>query len=178
MRFIICLFISFSFISLPLLAEVIENNVGDFIYQLYKPDSYDPSKAYPLIIAFHESTGKGILMIDRFQEQAEKKGYLVALFTYYLGLNYPEKFRAIAPFGGPFTWIRNDLVLSYDKARQIPVLILQGVLDNVVNIEEARVAQKTLESFGYPVKLREIGGLNHEYPNHISWIIVNWFESN
>ncbi|MBU1112576.1 MAG: prolyl oligopeptidase family serine peptidase [Candidatus Omnitrophica bacterium] len=212
-----------SLISLSLQAEVIEKKVGDFSYQLYKPDSYDQSKAYPLIIAFHESTGRGILMIDRFREQAEKKGYLLAcpdsgdskkwsysekddvfrmiedikqsfnldpskiyltgfsagaLFTYYLGLNYPERFKAIAPFAGPFTWIRNDLFLSYDQPRQIPVLILQGVLDSVVNLEEARIAKQTLESFGYPVKLRELGGLNHEYPFHVSWIIVNWFESN
>jgi len=216
-------FILLCFVSLSVQAEVIEKNIGDFIYLLYKPESYDQAKAYPLIIAFHESTGKGILMLDRFKEQAEKKGYLLAcpnshdskkwsysekddvflmiedikknfnldsariyltgfsagaLFTYYLGLNYPEKFRAIAPFAGPFTWIRNDVVLSYDKSRQIPVFILQGVSDNVVNVEEARIAQKTLESFGYPVKLRELGGLNHEYPAHISWIIVNWFENN
>ena len=216
-------FVLLSLISISLQAEVVERKTQDFTYYLFKPSSYDRAKTYPLIIAFHESTGRGNLMIDRFQQQAEKKDYLVAcpnsheskhwsysekddvfrmiddikatysldssnifltgfsagaLFTYYLGLNYPEKFRAIAPFAGPFTWIKNDVVLSYDKVRQIPVLILQGVSDSVVNVEEARIAHKTLESFGYSVKLRELGGLNHEYPSHASWIIINWFDSN
>ena len=29
---------------------------------------------------------------------------------------------------------------------------------------------------GYRVKLREIGGLNHEYQNNVSWPIIQWFE--
>jgi len=216
-------FVFWGLISISVQAELVERKVGDFEYYFFKPSAYDRSKTYPLIIAFHESTGRGILMVDRFKQQVEKKGYLLAcpnshdskkwsyhektdvfrmiddikanysldsskifltgfsagaLFTYYLGLNYPDKFRAIAPFAGPFTWIKNDVVLSYDKARQIPVLIVQGASDNVVNVEEGRIAEKTLKSFGYPVKLREMGGLNHEYPVHASWIIINWLDNN
>jgi len=98
--------------------------------------------------------------------------------TYYMGLNYPRKFRAIAPFAGPFKQKELDgrIDMSSDKSRHIPILILHGKNDNTLSFDESMYAKERLEQFGYDVKLRELGGIGHEYPSQVSWIIINWFD--
>jgi predicted esterase len=101
-----------------------------------------------------------------------------ALMTYYMGLNYPEKFCGLAPFSGYLKRLEeeNNVFLSREITKHIPVLIVHGKNDNVVNIGEAIYASERLKQFGYDVFLRELGGLDHEYPSYVSWIIINWFE--
>jgi predicted peptidase len=103
-----------------------------------------------------------------------------AIMTYYLGLTYPEKFRAIAPFGGYLKKLesRGDISLSRRENKHIPVFILHGANDNVVSIKEALYAEERLKEFGYKVRLWQIGGLNHEYSADASRLMVNWFEKN
>jgi predicted esterase len=98
--------------------------------------------------------------------------------TYYLGFTFPKKFKAIAPFAGYLKKLeqRGDVFLSPDAARHIPVFILHGKTDNVVNISESLYAKDRLSEFGYRVKFREISGLGHEYPDYVNWIIIDWFE--
>lgn len=103
-----------------------------------------------------------------------------AIMTYYLGLNYPEKFRAIAPFAGYLKKIElnGEVSLSREESKHIPVFILHGAIDSVVNIKEALYAEERLKQFGYKVRLWQISGLNHEYTPDASRLIVNWFEKN
>ncbi|MCF7908495.1 MAG: dienelactone hydrolase family protein [Candidatus Omnitrophica bacterium] len=215
----IFLLISLNFVQ----AEIVSKKTKGFEYYLLVPPDYNSSKSWPLIIAFHPSTGRGSSMLDRFTESAEKKGYIVAgpnsansaywyfseskdvfrmideikrdysidnsriyltgfsagaIMTYYLGLKFPEKFRAIAPFSGRLRNMEQEgfIRLSRDKKQQLPVFILHGKTDNILNISEAVYAKERLASFGYDVKLRELSGLGHEYPAYINWIIINWFE--
>jgi poly(3-hydroxybutyrate) depolymerase len=101
-----------------------------------------------------------------------------AIMTYYLGLNYPEKFCAIAPFAGYLRKLEfNGTVnLSCQESRHIPILILHGANDITVNIKESLYAEERLKQLGYQVHLWKIGGLSHEYPPDASWIMINWFE--
>jgi len=202
-------------------AEVVQESSHGFDYYLCVPDDYDSSKSYPLIVAFHWSTGRGSDMVERWQEQSEKKGYLVAcpnsadsqywdysekedvlrmikqigsdynidksriyltgfsggaMFSYYLGLNNPDLFAAIAPFAGPFRALGNDIRLSKKPDEQIPVFIIHGNRDNMVDISESEYAKSKLEKYGYTVKYMELKGEQHNYSKHISWAIANWFE--
>jgi len=125
-------------------------------------------------------------MIDQIKDQYkidDSRIYLTgfsagAIMTYYLGLKFPEKFRAIAPFSGRIRSMEQQghLFLTRDPAKQIPVLILHGKNDNILNISEAIYAKQRLLEFGYEVKLRQLSGLDHEYPAYVNWIIINWFE--
>ena len=48
-----------------------------FSYALFLPQSYDPAKRYPLVIAF-DAHGAGKLAVDLFSAQAALHGYIVA----------------------------------------------------------------------------------------------------
>lgn len=49
-------------------------------YKLYTPKSYDPNRPMPLVLVFHGSNGTGASIADvtRFNDLAEKKGFIVA----------------------------------------------------------------------------------------------------
>lgn len=202
-------------------AEVKQGETKGFIYHVYTPSDYNLAQKYPLIIAFHWSTGRGTDMLERWQEPAEKKKYILAcpdsaniqywdtsedkdvfrmisqieedynidssriylmgfsgggMFSYYLGLNNPDKFRAIAVFAGSLKRLGNNVHLSRNPEKQIPVFILHGNCDNVLDISESQYAKKQLEGLGYEVNFMELKGEQHNYPPHISWAIINWFE--
>ena len=98
-----------------------------------------------------------------------------AMFAYYLGINYPERFRAVTTFAGSLRRLTNA-PLSTDSSKHTPFFILHGTNDNLVDIGESKYAKEQLESYGYEVKYLEIGGLDHNYPSNVSWNIINWFE--
>lgn len=115
----------------------------------------------------------------------EKRIYLTGFsagagLVYYMGLNYPDKFRAIAAFAGPLRGPEQDVKIdiSPDANRHIPVLILHGTLDGTLDISESIYARDKLLTNGYTVKFRELGGVGHEYPAHASWIMIDFFEKN
>ncbi len=127
--------------------------------------------------------GNILRMIDSLKKHYnidESRIYLVgfsagAVFTYYLGLSNPDKFRAIAAFAGSFKCLKS-VPLSKDSEKHIPVLILHGSRDNVVDISESEYAQQQLKDYGYQVKFIELKGEKHNYPAYVSWAIINWFE--
>ncbi|MEI8348678.1 MAG: PHB depolymerase family esterase [Candidatus Omnitrophota bacterium] len=149
-------------------------------YIVAGPDSQDSKTWY-----FSESEDI-FRMIDDIKAKYridEKRIFLTGFssgagMAYYLGLNYPQKFRAIAPFAGPFKQKEIDgrIDMSSDQSRHIPVLILHGKNDNTLDFSESVYAKERLGKFGYEVKLRELGGIGHEYPPEASWIIINWFD--
>lgn len=73
--------------------------------------------------------------------------------TYKVGLTYPELFRGIIPAGG---WLEIDslhpLVLD-SAALKLPVRILHGAYDNVVEFKGAESAYDTLKARGLRVEL-------------------------
>lgn len=73
--------------------------------------------------------------------------------TYKVGLTYPELFRGLLPAGG---WIDADslhhLTLP-EKAQKLPIRILHGAYDNVVEYNSAQVAYDTLKGRGLRVEL-------------------------
>lgn len=218
-----------SFISLLLLigpssyAETIEKDAKGLAYYLYIPSAYNPSTKYPLIVALHWSTARGTDMIERWQEQAEKKGYIVACpnsdnpdywdikvedsailgmineiikgysinqnriyvtgfsaggtYAYYLGLAYPEIFSASAPFAGSLKWLISKGRLNLKAVKKkIPIYIFHGSSDIMVKIEESYFARDELAKYGFNATLKEIKGLDHQYPSYVTWQIIRWFE--
>lgn len=203
-------------------ADIVEKDTDGFIYHLYTPSHYDPAQKYPLVVALHWSGGRGIDMLERWKEPAEKYGYIVAgpnskesnhwgteedinilsmidkikseysvddsavlitgfsgggMFTYYLGIRYPYVFTAMAPFAGSLKRLLGSSInLKRDVEKTIPVFIVQGTNDSTVSLSESYFARDELVKHGYTVKLYEVGGLDHQYPSNVSWIIAKWFE--
>ncbi len=58
--------------------EVVKKESSQGTYYIYLPSSYNSTEKYPLIIAFHWSNARGQAIIEKWKEQAEKKGYIVA----------------------------------------------------------------------------------------------------
>lgn len=97
------------------------------------------------------------------------------MFTYYLGIKYPDVFTAMAPVAGSLKRLLGGS-LSLEGIRQsIPVFIAHGTADSMVDIGESYFARDELVKRGYTVKFQEVGGLTHEYPMSLSWPIAQWF---
>lgn len=86
-----------------------------------------------------------------------------AVFVYYLGIIYPEVFRAMAPVSGAMFNVKDNLEFSRKAPKHIPVLIIQGGKDDVVPARVARKAKSVLESYGYRVNYYEIPEMGHEH---------------
>lgn len=205
------------------LAEIVQKESQGLIYYLYIPSSYDSSKQYPFIVALHWSTGRGTDMIERWQEPAEKMGYIVACpnsrnsaiwdikvedsgilrmieevelnysinkkrvfitgfssggtYAYYFGITYPQIFAASAPFAGSLKWLIRESGLDLKATKKkIPIYIVHGTNDITVKVEEGYFARDELFKYGFKVVLKEIGGLDHQYPPYVSWPIIKWFD--
>lgn len=203
-------------------AEVLEKDSQGFHYYLYLPTSYEPSQEYPLIVALHWATARGTDMIERWQEPAEKLGYLVAspnshnlrywdihaededilrmikevtedysvdkkrifvtgfssggTYALYLGLSYPETFAATAPFSSSLKWLMREAGLKPENITQkIPVCLVHGTNDITIDISESYFAQQELLKYGFKAVIKEISGLDHQYPSYVSWTIIKWF---
>ncbi|MDD5070142.1 MAG: PHB depolymerase family esterase [Candidatus Omnitrophica bacterium] len=74
----IYLFFAFFFFFFSAESQIIKKEIKKSVYYLYLPKEYDSLKKWPLIVALHPSTGRGNVMIDRFVDLADKKGYLIA----------------------------------------------------------------------------------------------------
>lgn len=71
--------------------------------------------------------------------------------TYITGLKHPELFAGIAPFGG---WMDTDIIMEDDlnSAKNLPVLIVHGSQDTMVEIDAARKAEEILKNHGFNVR--------------------------
>lgn len=79
--------------------------------------------------------------------------------TWRMGLNFPDKFAAMAPFAG---WTGTNYL---ENLRNLPTLIVHGNLDNSVPIGMAQQAAATLEKLGYPVRFDILDGGGHDALN-------------
>lgn len=77
-------------------------------YKLYTPKSYNPNRPMPLVLVFHGSNGTGASIADvtRFNDLAEKKGFIVA---YPDGINHNWRVKQVA--SSPSTPSKVDDVL-------------------------------------------------------------------
>ncbi|GEM_PF-1874946 len=148
-------------------------------YIVAGPDSQDSATWY-----FNE-TGDILRMISEINQDYSLDTSRVfvtgfsagAGMSYVVGLNNPDKIRAIAAFAGPFKELEIDRgVFLTRRQRRIPVLILHGSQDHTISIDASKYAKKRLKEFGYEVTFRDLRGVGHEYPDYVSWIIINWFE--
>lgn len=82
--------------------------------------------------------------------------------TWRLAQLYPDRFAAAATFCGQST---NELL---DNLRNLPMLVVHGSDDSVVQVSYDRQATAYLENLGYPVRYEEYHGVDHNvWP---SWI--------
>lgn len=202
------------------IADVEQKETQGLVYYLYTPSTYDSSKTYPFVVAFHWSTGRGTDMIERWKAPADKYGFIVAcpnsrdisawdtsedkeilrmiedirknypigskilvtgfsgggMFAYHLGLNYPKVFTALAPIAGSLRRLMEYGLDISRKSKKIPVFIMHGTADSMIDIKESYFARDELIKYGYIVKFQELGGLSHEYKVDMSWPIAQWFE--
>ena len=77
--------------------------------------------------------------------------------TFMTGLKNPELFKAIIPFGG---WLDTDVVTEEDLkgAKDLPVLIVHGNQDTMVEFKSGKEAEEVLKKHGYKVELFEFDG--------------------
>jgi len=87
-------------------------NDSTISYALFLPKNYDPTKRYPLIIAF-DSHAAGKLPVDLFSHEAERFGYIVA------GSNNSKNGVAWEITSGQYRIMRKDILqrLSIDTSR-------------------------------------------------------------
>lgn len=102
-----------------------------------------------------------------------------AVFAYYLGINYPEFFSAIAAVtSGSISCIERRLDYSRSSKKHIPILIIHGTEDTVVPLSCIKRDRDKLRSYGYKVSYQEIKGMGHEhrpYKDEIYKNIIKFF---
>jgi len=84
------------------------------------------------------------------------------VMTYNTGLTYPGKFSGLICFGG---WLESDMFADeqYAAASGLPVYIVQGNADQLVEPQAAYDARDTLIEHGFTVEFVEFDG-GHEMP--------------
>lgn len=99
-----------------------------------------------------------------------------AHFAYYLGINHPTRFSAIATVCGK---IRNawegQIFFQQDPRYQIPIFSINGKQDKIVWTEEAHATWQKLEDFNYPISTWMINHLSHEHDPSLNTSIMHWF---
>jgi len=77
--------------------------------------------------------------------------------TFITGLKHPELFAGIAPFGG---WLDTDIVTEDDiaAAKALPVLIVHGTEDTMVEFDAGKKAEELLKKHGLKVTLMPFEG--------------------
>ena len=93
--------------------------------------------------------------------------------TYMAGLAHPDRFAAIASFGGWLDDKLTDEVLA--QAKDLQVLIVHGTEDKVVPYEAGKNAYKRLEKHGYEVTFEEFEGGHFIHPDKFL-AMLEWME--
>jgi phospholipase/carboxylesterase len=98
-------------------------------------------------------------------------------YALYLGLSYPEIFAAAAPFAGSLRWLMNNTGMNLaNVSKQIPICLIHGTNDITVDIKESYFAQSELLKYGFKAVIKEVPGVDHQYPAYVSWTIIKWFD--
>ncbi len=96
--------------------------------------------------------------------------------TYYIALNHPERFAAIAPICGGLTWW-TGFVERAAALRDMPVWVFHGAKDETVPVEASQQAVDALRAVGNDVRFTIYPEAGHD-----SWTetynnpeLYNWF---
>ena len=94
------------------------------------------------------------------------------VMTYNVGLTYPELFSGLICFAG---WLENNHFTDAQlaAASHLPVFIVQGLSDNLVEPEESYNARDTLTAHGFTVELFEFDG-GHAVPEEALRAALEW----
>jgi predicted esterase len=93
--------------------------------------------------------------------------------SYRVGINHPDVFRGIAPFGG---WLDTTEVAAIDSAaRRLRVLIGHGREDQVIPYESGTSARDFLKRHGYNVRLFDFAG-GHRVPAELCREFSKWLD--
>ncbi|OGI09527.1 MAG: hypothetical protein A2Y40_09075 [Candidatus Margulisbacteria bacterium GWF2_35_9] len=131
-----------------------------------------------------EDALKVLNLVKKIQRDYEIKDTLLngsssgGHFALYLGVNNYQMFNGVATFMG---LISNDMDKSIrymkDINKQIPILLVHGLLDDKIPIQYARWNYRNIQAKGYPVTYWEEPDMKHEHYMKVNKDILNWFES-
>jgi pimeloyl-ACP methyl ester carboxylesterase len=98
--------------------------------------------------------------------------------TYLIGLNYPDRFAALIPMAGG---LDEELFPLLDNAKNVPIYIIHGTKDEVIQVSFARDIADYLKRLGYSIVYREhdrvhpmAGG--HFFPRDELPALMDWIE--
>lgn len=97
------------------------------------------------------------------------------LMAYELALRQPERFAGLAALS---SWLPPPLVESLEKReahRRLPVLVLHGTRDPLVEVERARESREALRAFEVPLMYRELD-MAHEIRPEAMQLILRWLD--
>lgn len=95
-----------------------------------------------------------------------------AAFTVVTGINYPRLFDGLIVFGG---WLIEgpEVVKNLSKARNLPVLVVHGTHDRIVEYPRGESLTKKLQDAGAAVEFRSFDG-GHSIPPELFRDAVAW----
>lgn len=95
--------------------------------------------------------------------------------AYELGLREPEHYAGLAALS---TWLPPPLVESLPQKPEhagLPVLVIHGRQDPLVDVERARESREALRAFGVPLMYRELD-MAHEIRPEAMEVILRWLD--
>ncbi|TMA82601.1 MAG: phospholipase [Deltaproteobacteria bacterium] len=98
-----------------------------------------------------------------------------ATFTLVYGLQYRERFRALAPLCGVFHPV-NAANGNLERARGVPIYLVHGARDFLFPVTYAHFTRDLLVEAGADLRYRELPELSHTYPRSENAAILAWFE--
>lgn len=90
-------------------------------------------------------------------------------FSYTLGMNFPEMFAGMMPFGGALDgrFVSQE---TAEKANSLPVFIVHGTKDDVIPVKVAEGSAKALEGLQYKTRIHTFDGA-HVLPPDLSDVL-------
>jgi phospholipase/carboxylesterase len=95
--------------------------------------------------------------------------------AYDLGLRHPEQVAGIAAMA---SWLPHKLAATIPKQPRhtgLPVLVLHGTRDPMVDVERARESREALRPFGVSLTYRELD-MEHEISREALQLLVRWLD--
>jgi predicted esterase len=110
-----------------------------------------------------------VMAVQRQTEIDPRRIYLFghsagAVYALYLSLFESNYFAAVAVHAGAL--IGNDQSVIQNAARKIPIAIWIGTKDQYFSLDVARTTRDELQREGFPVRLTEMPGVDHNYYVH------------
>jgi phospholipase/carboxylesterase len=97
-------------------------------------------------------------------------------FSYLIGLNHPDSFRACAPIAGVLSPAVDPLLREH-RGVNLPFHVVHGVHDAIFPVQTIRSTNDLLESLGYQLTYTELPDWGHALTYSINEnIVLPWFE--